>query len=355
MKKTVCFILCVVLAVVLTACAKNSANYIENCYDFKLEDYIKLGQYKGYVIELDNPKPTEEEIQAALDEFMDGYAKYVEPTRETIQMGDKVNITFEGSLDGVRMDSMCGTKSDLIIGSHAFIGTFEEQLIGAKVGDTVTVVARFPDNYSHAEFRGKDGVFVTTINSFLEKQVPELTDEFINEQTDYTDIEAFRKHLAEQIETTNRQSQDDEYYDRLWAKIVDSTEMKKYPENLVKMLEKDSKESLEFIAKNYYGMTLEEYVTGSGMTMEEFEEYNSDNAHQVARNRLIIYAICAAENIKIYEAEYKLLGVQYAKESGFETLEEMEKTYSRTDIVTDMAREKVFDLIYKENTLKIKD
>lgn len=84
--------------------------------------------------------------------------------------GDKVNIDYVGTVDGVEFDggNTNGYGTDLVIGSGSYIDDFEEQLIGANVGDTVEVVVTFPEDYGVEELNGKEAVFTTTINGIYE-------------------------------------------------------------------------------------------------------------------------------------------------------------------------------------------
>lgn len=81
-----------------------------------------------------------------------------------VENGDTVNIDYVGTIDGVAFDGGTDKGYDLVIGSHSFIDDFEEQLIGAHVGDKVTVNVTFPEDY-HEDLKGKDAVFEVTINS----------------------------------------------------------------------------------------------------------------------------------------------------------------------------------------------
>lgn len=91
-------------------------------------------------------------------------------TSIAIKNGDTVNIDYVGTVDGVEFDggNTNGTGTDLTIGSGQYIDDFEEQLIGAHVGDTVEVNVTFPDNYGNEELNGKDAVFEVVINGIYE-------------------------------------------------------------------------------------------------------------------------------------------------------------------------------------------
>lgn len=87
-----------------------------------------------------------------------------------IEDGDKVNIDYVGTVDGVEFEggNTEGNGADLTIGSGSYIDDFEDQLIGAHPGDTVTVNVTFPEDYGNDELNGKDAVFTVTVNGIYE-------------------------------------------------------------------------------------------------------------------------------------------------------------------------------------------
>ncbi len=91
-------------------------------------------------------------------------------TSLTVKDGDTVNIDYVGSIDGVEFDggSTNGQGTDLTIGSGLYIDDFEEQLIGSHPGDTVDVNVTFPEDYNAEDLRGKDALFVVTINGIYQ-------------------------------------------------------------------------------------------------------------------------------------------------------------------------------------------
>ena len=74
------------------------------------------------------------------------------------------NIDYVGKIDGTAFDGGSATGTDLTIGSNKFIDGFEDQLIGHKKGETVTVNVTFPSNYDKTELAGKAAEFTVTIN-----------------------------------------------------------------------------------------------------------------------------------------------------------------------------------------------
>ena len=104
-----------------------------------VDDFIKLGEYKGM------------KLEAGPD--------------TAIENGMTANIDFAGSIDGDYFDGGTAEGYDLVIGSGSFIDNFEEQLLGHKAGDQVDVNVTFPEDYGQEELAGKKALFEVTVNS----------------------------------------------------------------------------------------------------------------------------------------------------------------------------------------------
>ena len=111
-------------------------------------------------------KSASEDTSTASSASTSASASLQTDTSLTIEDGDTVNIDYVGSIDGVEFEggNTKGNGADLVIGSHTYIDDFEEQLIGAHPGDTVTVNVTFPENYGKENLNGKDATFDVTIN-----------------------------------------------------------------------------------------------------------------------------------------------------------------------------------------------
>jgi trigger factor len=92
--------------------------------------------------------------------------------------GDRLEIDFEGTVDGQPFPGNSGKSVPLELGSGSMIPGFEEQLLGAKAGDTKTVEVTFPDDYASSDVAGKAAKFEVTVNSVAEPVLPEANDEF---------------------------------------------------------------------------------------------------------------------------------------------------------------------------------
>ena len=149
------------MAAGLTACG--SSDPYEN---LDLNEYLKVGDYKGLETAAFTVEITEDEIQTQINSELEAAAKTEEIAGDVaIADGDTVNIDYTGKKDGKKFDGGSAKGEELVIGSGSFIDGFESGLIGKKVGEKVTLNLTFPEDYTEKSLAGEDVVFTVTINS----------------------------------------------------------------------------------------------------------------------------------------------------------------------------------------------
>ncbi len=264
----------------------------------KFEDmgYIKMVDLSTITVEASPETVVDEEmIDTQIKTLISSYKQEVD---EAAKEGDTVNIDFVGSVDGVEFDGGTGTGYDLTLGSGQFIDGFEDQLIGSKKGDKVTVNVTFPEDYGKEDLNGKAAVFEVTVNAV--KRTPELTDEFLSKHAE--DLETECKTVAEYREEQRAllQAQVDYSFDNsvqsdALQQIIDNSEigmsdaMKEYAEAYVIKSEIDT-------AKQY-GYGLSDMLQMYGMTVDEFKEEMSSFAADYASQRMVIAYIADEQGI----------------------------------------------------------
>jgi trigger factor len=113
--------------------------------------------------------------------------------------GDQVVIDFKGSVDGELFEGGSGEDYPLVLGSNSFIPGFEAQLVGAKVGDEVSVNVTFPEAYGAAHLAGKAAVFACTVKAVKEPKAAEIDDEMAK-KFGADDLAALKAQIAERLE-----------------------------------------------------------------------------------------------------------------------------------------------------------
>ena len=141
---------------------------------------------------------TDEQVNQAIERELMRGSRLVE-TNKPVKNDDTVTLDFEGFIDGKAFDGGKAEKYQLKIGSHSFIDTFEDQLIGLKVGEEKDVLVKFPDNYQAENLAGKDAKFEVKVNAVKVKELPEINDELASNVSEFETLEEYKKQVINKI------------------------------------------------------------------------------------------------------------------------------------------------------------
>ena len=186
-----------------------------------------------------------------------------------VKDGDNTVIDFEGFVDGVAFEGGKGTDYPLTIGSHSFIDTFEDQIIGMNIGDEKEINVTFPEEYHVDDLKGKPAMFKVSVKEIKEKQLPELNDEFAQDVSDFDTI-------AKIIEDSKMDIPD---------AMVD-TQVNRMVEDFAQRLQQQ-------------GLSVEQYFQYTGMTADKIMEEMKPEAVKRIQSRLVLEAVVKAENIEV--------------------------------------------------------
>lgn len=156
--------------------------------------------YKKIKLEKEKVEISDKEIEESQKRILKNFLQWVEQENTyKAEKGDKVNINFLGKIDGKPFDGGKAENYDLELGSKSFIDTFEDQLIGAKTGDEITVKVSFPENYHSKELAGKPATFDVKINSVSTPGEQEVNDEFIKKNLNIENLEKFHEMIKKEL------------------------------------------------------------------------------------------------------------------------------------------------------------
>ncbi|NLU49107.1 MAG: trigger factor [Syntrophomonadaceae bacterium] len=265
---------------------------------------VILGQVEGIEVSRPPIEVKEEDVERRLQVMRDRYAKLVEigddtPTKE----GDVLTIDFAGYIDGEPFPGGKGEDYSLELGSKTFIPGFEEQLVGARVGEEREITVRFPDDYHAKDLAGKEALFKVKIKEAKRRELSPLNDEFAQEVSEFETLEELRedirKNLVEMAEQRARQMMKDE----LIAKAADSAEVdipRDMIENQVDVMLEQFQERLL-----YQGISLEQYLEMTGATVEDLKEEYRPQAERIVRNNLVLEKVAEQYNIKVTDEDFE--------------------------------------------------
>ena len=318
---------------------------------FKVEVETKphpvLGDYNDLVIEEVSEEVTDEDVKAELDRQLEENARLVEITDRPVQKDDKVNIDFDGYLDGERFEGGKAEKYDLVIGSNTFITGFEDQIIGHKVGDKFDVNVTFPEDYQAKEFQGKDAKFVVEINSITEKQLPELDDEFAKDISEFDTLDELKNSLKEKLAEDKKAYAQNARENQAVAALVEKSEVTA-PKSMVN---KEIDYELQNLDQRLQGMglTLSQYIELTKMEIGQIRDQYKEQAEARVKANLVIDEVVLKENIQVSDEEKEKELQETAKNYGVEDLEKFKEIFAKNvsddTLVENIKRRKAVELL----------
>ena len=310
-----------------------------------LKPEVKLGKYLGVQVTKIDTSVSDEEVEAAVEKERNNNARTVTVTDRPIANGDTAVIDFEGFVDGVAFEGGKGENHPLEIGSHSFIDTFEDQLVGKNAGDEVEVNVTFPEKYQAADLAGKPAMFKVKIHEVKCKELPELNDEFAQDVSEFDTLEEYKadvkKHLEVEKENEAKKTKEDEAI----QKIIDKSTME-IPEAMIEtQCENMVNEFAQRLAQS--GLSMEQYMQFSGLTLDKLKEQVRPEAETRIKSSLVLEQIAKDEKIEItdeeLDAEIEKMAAQYGMEA--DKLKEYIGDNEKESMKRDLAVTKAVDLI----------
>ena len=265
---------------------------------------VGLGKYKGVEVEKTDVTVSDEEVDAELAAEQEKNASYNEITDRPVADGDKINLNFEGFVDGVAFEGGKGEDYPLTIGAGSFIPGFEEQLVGAEIGKEIEVNVTFPENYQSAELAGKPAVFKCTVLKITEKVLPELNDEFADDVSEFSTLEEYKADIRKNLEVKKEEKARTEKENKVIDAIIADSEIE-IPEPMLKAQQEQIVD--EFAQRlQSQGLNIDQYFSYIGGSREKMMEEVKDQADKRIRTRLVLEEIVKAENIVATDEDFEV-------------------------------------------------
>ena len=258
---------------------------------------VTLGQYKGVEVEKANAEVTDEDVEKELKRAQEQNSRLVTVDDRPVADGDQVVIDFDGYVDGKRFDGGKSEDYPLTIGSHTFIDTFEDQLIGKNLGEECEVNVTFPAEYHAAELAGKPAVVKVKIKEIKYKELPELNDEFAGEVSEFETLDEYKADIRKKLTESKEKQAATENENRVVEAVVKNATME-IPEA---MIDSQLDNMVSEYARNMqnHGISLEQYMQYTGMTIDKLKEQMRPQAVKRIETRLVLEAVVKAENIQV--------------------------------------------------------
>ena len=306
---------------------------------------VELGEYKGVEVTKADAEVTDADVEEELKKVQDQNSRTVSVEDRAVKDGDMTVIDFEGFIDGEAFEGGKGENYPLTIGSHSFIDTFEEQMIGMNIGEEKELNVTFPEVYHAENLKGKPATFKVTVKEIKEKQLPELDDDFAQDVSDFDTLAEYKddlkKKIAERKESEAKAKKESEAIE----KVVEAAKMD-IPQA---MIDTQVNRMLEDFAMRLQqqGLSVEQYFQYTGMTADKIMEEMKPEAVKRIKNSLVLEAVAKAENIEVseeeFEAELQKMADMYKME--IEKIKEFMQDAEAKQMKDDIAIQKAVELI----------
>ncbi|MDX1467987.1 MAG: trigger factor [Acidimicrobiia bacterium] len=259
---------------------------------------IELPNYRDRKIEVSDPAVTDQEVDAQLKRMLEQFATVEEVDRPAGD-GDFVSIDVSAAKNGEVVDD--ARASDLLyeVGSGLFLDGMDEAVVGASAGDSITFDAPLPEGFG--DQAGEVVTFAVVVNEVKERVLPELDDEWVDDNTEFDTVDELMEALREGLADAKLRAVSREFTDRALSTLRDQVDVD-LPEAIVRTeMDRHLHDFMHRLEEN--DLTLDDYFSATGMPQDQFIEDLRSQAELSLRNRLIIESVVEAEDLKVSEED----------------------------------------------------
>ena len=310
-----------------------------------LKPAVTLGDYKGVEVEKTPVEVSEEEVDKEVDKERENNSRTIDVDDRAVEKGDMIKLNFEGFVDGTPFEGGKAEDYSLTIGSGSFIPGFEDQLIGAKIGEEVEVNVTFPEEYHAAELKGKPAVFKCTVNEIKVKELPEADDEFAKDVSEFDTLAEYKDDIRAKLLEKKTADAKREKQNKTVAKAVENATME-IPEAMI--TEQVRRMADDFARRlQSQGLSMDQYMQFTGLTMDALAQQMRPEALKRIQNSLVLEAIAKPENIEVSDEkvneEIEKMAAAYKMEA--DKLKELIGDAEKEQMKSDLAIQAAVDMI----------
>lgn len=303
---------------------------------------VELGTYKGIEAAKVTHRTLKKDIDAEIEKMRERNSRMVSVEDRAVEKDDIVTIDFEGFKDGVAFDGGKGENFDLTIGSGQFIPGFEDQLIGANIGDETEVNVTFPEEYHVEELKGQPAVFKVKVHAIKVKELPELDDEFAKDVSEFDTLEELKADTKEKLAAANKEKSAHETEENVINAVCEATEID-IPEAMINTQIESMIRDLDMQLR-YQGLDVQKYMQYTGMTVEALKEQYKEEAEKRVKTSLVLEKICDVENIEVSDEEIEADYKDMSEKNGMK-LEDIKKYVSSEEIADRLKAQKTIQFL----------
>lgn len=291
---------------------RNSRLVFEAKVDVKPEVSVK--DYKGVEVEKPSVEVTEEDLQQALDEARQGFATLEVVEGRPVQKGDYVIFDSKVIASEVPEESSAISDRMIEVGAGDFLGEFDEQLVGAKKGDILDIVATFPLDYEDEALAGKSATLRTIVKEVKRKILPPLDDELAKQVSGFDNLDDFKEDLKTRIGEMKHKAADEAVREEVIKKVAEST----YVDIPESMIARSVEMEIERLSRDFEerGVSLENYLDSQKGRRHELEMALREPIAESLKRELVLEAIAKAEGIEVSDEEARDYVREAARKAG---------------------------------------
>lgn len=348
-KKWIAVALSLVMAASLSGCSGELSN-----------EYITIKQYKGLeVAEVATTEVTDETVENMVNSNLTASQSREEITDRAAEDGDTVDIDYAGTIDGVAFDGGTASGTSLVLGSGQFLGAegdykgFEEQIVGHNAGEEFDITVKFPAEYQNTEVADKVAVFHITLNGIYTITTPELTDEWVqaNSETSKT-VEDYKKEIRESLESANEENTNNTLKSEVLEALMEQVEVKELPEDRIEEQYQAIEDNYTYMAE-LYSMEFADFLsTYMGMTEDSFKEQAQTAAEESVKRQLACELLAEKKNLEPSDEEYETKLKEYADAYGYDDVDAFEEEMGEDVIKNAVLQDKVAEYLI-ENCVQV--
>ena len=340
MKKGILKSTCVAIAIIssiaiVTGCNKK----LDVKFDCTASDYVKLGEYKGIAVSVDQDAIIKSYVDTKVQSDLDSVTTY-SSTNRVSQAADQITLSFTGTIAGETIDGFSSDSYSLVLGKDTFkVPGFVEALYGIKAGDVKVVVLTVPDPFTdEPDYAGKRIVYNITVIKVEAPVVPQITDAYVQKNFSSNTVAEYKAAIQASMQKEIDKEINDKTKEIALLAIQNNAEIIAYPQDLLDAKISELDKSISFYS-TMYKMTGEEYCQSRyGVSLEEY-------AKKSLVQSLVLQEIIEKENLSVDEYYYKGNIATFASDNGYSDADSFVKKYGKDLIVKNMLIQKAVDLV----------
>lgn len=268
--------------------------------ELTVQPEFEVKDYKGVKIEKVEHTVSDEDVDKEIEALRKRNSRMVLVERPA-QSGDTVLIDYSGFVGDHQFEGGTAERQPLELGSGSFIPGFEDQLIGANVGEERNVKVTFPEQYHSEELAGQEAIFKCKVHEIKETELPEVNDEFAKDVSEFDTLEELRKDTREKLEKSATSRNELETKNKVLEAVYEANEID-IPEVMIEDTVLDMMQEFDQQLR-MQGMDLSKYLGYINKEPEQLKEEMRPDALKRTKTRMIVEAVANKENFEVTEED----------------------------------------------------